>query len=50
MFPVSRKRRVKSLVRSTEEIPVYCKCRMPELPGDHMIESLNVLLVKSGIA
>ena len=39
MFPVSRKRRMKkSLVKSTEEIPVYCKCRMPELPGDHMIE------------
>ena len=39
MFPVNRKHRVKkSLVKSTEEIPVYCNCRMPELPGDHMIE------------
>jgi len=29
MFPVSRKRRVKkSLVKSTEEIPVYCNARI----------------------
>ena len=39
MFPVIRKRRVKkSAVKSTEQVPVYCKCRMPELPGERMIE------------
>ena len=40
MFPVLRKRRVKkSVVKTTKEVQVYCKCRKPELPG----EQLNVL-------
>ena len=39
MFPVNRKRRVKkSPVKTSDEVPVYCKCRMPEQPGDSMIE------------
>ena len=39
MFPVVRKRRVKkSSVKTVEQVPVYCKCRMPELPGERMIE------------
>ena len=37
MFPVLRKRRVKkSAVKTTEEVQVYCKCRMPELPGEQL--------------
>ena len=42
MFPVIRKRRVKnSTVKATEAVPVYCKCRMPEMPGEHLIECTN---------
>ena len=42
MFPVIRKRRVKnSRVKATEAVPVYCKCRMPEMPGEHLIEFTN---------
>ena len=42
MFPVLRKRRVKkSAVKTTEEVQVYCKCRMPELPGEQLIECTN---------
>ena len=42
MFPVLRKRRVKKIaVKTTEEVPVYCKCRMPELPGEKLIECTN---------
>ena len=39
MFPVIRQGRVKnSTVKATEAVPVYCKCRMPEMPGEHLIE------------
>ena len=39
MFPVLRKWRVKkSAVKTAKEVPVYCKCRMPELPGEKLIE------------
>ena len=42
MFLVIKKQRVKkSSVKTTEVIPVYCKCRMPELPGEHLIECTN---------
>ena len=42
MFPVLRKQRVKKIaVKTTEEVPVYCKCRMPELPGEKLIECTN---------
>ena len=42
MFPVLRKRRVKkSAVKTTEEVQVYCKCRMPELPGEQLIKCTN---------
>ena len=48
MFPVIRKRGVKkSSMKSTEQVPVYCKCRMPELPGERMIEC--VLIAESGM-
>ena len=39
MFPVIKKRRTKtSSVKKTQAVPVYCKCRMPELPNENMIE------------
>ncbi len=39
MFRVLRKCGVKkSSVKTIQEVAVYCKCRMPQLPGDHMIE------------
>ena len=28
-------------VKTTEEVPVYCKYRMPELPGKKLIECTN---------
>ena len=31
----------KSAVKTTEEVQVYCKCRMPELPGEQLIECTN---------
>ena len=36
LFPVLRKRRVKK-----SEVQVYRKCRMPELPGEQLIECTN---------
>ena len=42
MFPVLRKRRVKtSAVKTTEEVQVYCKLRIPELTGEQLIECTN---------
>ena len=42
MFPVIKKRRTKtSSVKKTQAVPVYCKCRMPELPNENMIECTN---------
>ena len=38
MFPVMKKRRTGSRVKSVEEIPVYCVCRMPDLPNSKWIE------------
>ena len=37
-FPVKRVRHSKQSVKRTEEVQVYCKCRMPELPGSRWIE------------
>ena len=37
MFPVKRMRRG-TKVKTTEQIPVYCSCRMPELPQTKWIE------------
>ncbi len=37
MFPVT-KRMKKCSVKAIEEVNVYCKCTMPELPGEHMIQ------------
>ena len=42
MFPVKRRRRMKkSSVRAFEEVKIYCKCRMPELPGHEMIQCIT---------
>ena len=42
MFPVLRKWRVKeSAVMTAEEVPVYCKCRIPELPVEKLIECIG---------
>ena len=39
MFPYSKLRRAtESTVKSVDEVPVYCVCRMPELPNTHWIE------------
>lgn len=38
MFPVKQIRHSKLSVKYIEEVPVYCKCRMPELPGCNWIE------------
>ena len=37
MFPVLRKWRVKKSAVKTA-VPVYCKYRIPELPGEKLIE------------
>ena len=31
MFPIMRQRRTGSKVKSVEDVPIYCVCRMPEL-------------------
>ena len=33
MFPVKRSRHSQVSVKRTEEVPVYCTCQIPELPG-----------------
>ena len=38
MFPVKRSRHSQVSAKRTEEVPVYCKCRMPELPGLQWIQ------------
>ena len=39
MFPYNKLRRATELtVKSVEEVPVYCICRMPELPNTKWIE------------
>ena len=39
MIPVKRRRRMKtSSVKAIEEVKVYCKCRMPEVPDECMIQ------------
>ena len=41
MFPVAQKRRPKkSRVKSIQQVPVFCSCRMPEI-GECMIECTN---------
>ena len=41
MFPVARKRRPKkSRVKSIQQVPVFCSCRMPEM-GECMTECTN---------
>ena len=38
MFPVVRQRRLrKKMIRSTQKVPVFCKCRMPVM-GERMVE------------
>jgi len=38
LFPYIRQRRSKkTMVRSTQKVPVYCTCRMPEM-GERMVE------------
>ena len=39
MFPYSKLRQAtESTVKSVDEVPVYCVCRIPELPNTHWIE------------
>ncbi len=37
-FPVKRMRHSHKNIKRTEKVKVYCKCRMPELPGSKWIE------------
>ena len=43
MFPIIRRRRTGSKVKSVEDVPIDCVCRMPELPNS------NAPLVKGGV-
>lgn len=38
MFPVKKHRRSAAKVKTTDTVPVFCLCRMPELPGTQWIE------------
>ena len=38
MFPIMKRRRTGSKVKIVEEMPIYCVCRMPELPDSNWIE------------
>ncbi|XP_014663455.1 PREDICTED: uncharacterized protein LOC106806115 [Priapulus caudatus] len=38
MFPIYRKRRVQKQVRHTWSTPVFCTCRLPDTPGQVMIQ------------
>ena len=42
MFPFKKTKRSK--IRSMQPFPVICSCRMPELPGDNMIECSNGII------
>ena len=37
MFPVKKTRRAAQKVKSVTDLHVFCKCRMPEVPGSTMI-------------
>ena len=37
-FPTKKKRRTAMRVKAVELVPVYCTCRMPELPGSKWLE------------
>ena len=38
MFPVKKERRRAKKIKTHDEIPVFCSCRLPEIPGVQMIE------------
>ena len=38
MFPIRKRRRIHSKVKTTENIPIYCVCRMPQLPNTNWVE------------
>ena len=38
MFPIKKRRRTEFKVKTVDEIPIYCICRMPELPNSAWIE------------
>ena len=38
MFPVKKLRRSTAKVKSTDFVPIFCLCRMPELPNTQWIE------------
>ena len=38
MFPIRKRRRIYSKVKTIEDIPVYCVCRMPELPNTKWVQ------------
>lgn len=38
MFPVIKERRGKQKVKSTQQIPLYCSCRLPDISGIRLIE------------
>ena len=37
-FPLLKRRRASLKVKYTEALPVYCSCRLPELPGEDMVQ------------
>ena len=41
MFPVKKTRRAAQKVKSVTDLHVFCKCRMPEVPGSTMIQCSN---------
>ena len=38
MFPVKKTRRIAEKVKKIESVPVYCTCRMPQVPGQNWIK------------
>ena len=38
MFPVKKTRRIADKVKKIETVPVYCTCRMPQVPGQNWIQ------------
>lgn len=41
MFPVIKERRNKQKIKATQQIPIFCLCRLPAMTGIQMIECTN---------